>query len=701
MSKTRVSHRLRAASMAVALLASCTGALGSTAAHADVPPSSTIVYTASQADDAVYGVDAATGAVTQKIPVGYADGIGAGLDEITPAPGGRVLYALSSGYGYVRYTGSLVSINAADLQITGHATLPDGATSFVLSPNGATAYVVVGTRIEVVDLSTMTVTASISGGAAGPESLLPTEAISPDGSTLYVSDFDGSDLTVIDTATNAVTATVPAQPDEADVALSPDGSTAYVLGQNTTVSPATPVVTAIATATDTVTATIPVNNNVLRLTVSPKGNAVYTWGPGATIGVISTKSDTLTESIALPGTISWLALSPDGSKAVATIDEGEISADVIDLATHQITKSISLPSYRAQQAVFSPDGARVYVLSEGIVYIVAPATGAVDGTTTEGTGPTQDVEPGQQMLAVGNQGKDIYVGNLGDTVSAIDVASKTLAGEARSAMHTPSAIAISADGQHAYVAGLDGSDVRLFDLATGKPVGTPITVGAEPDGIALTPDGTRALVSNSMSNTISVIDTATGAVTATIPVNADPQQIVMDGPDTAYVTCGGSTEELNLTNDSVAATVATYYAGGGLALSPDGSTLYVPVLKRVDVINTATNTLTSTISLPGNQNYGAAISPDGTRLYVTGGPINIGVLYVVDLASDKVVAHAPARSLAEAIAISPDGSQVYLASLLAPRLSVLSTSTNAITGTYKVGTGNARTPLSGIAVGEG
>ena len=97
MSTTRVSYRLRAASVAVALLASCTG-LGSTAAHADVPPS-TIVYTANPADDAGYGVNAATCAVTRKIPVGHADGIGAGRDEITPAPGGRVLYALSSGYG--------------------------------------------------------------------------------------------------------------------------------------------------------------------------------------------------------------------------------------------------------------------------------------------------------------------------------------------------------------------------------------------------------------------------------------------------------------------------------------------------------------------------------------------------------------------------------------------------------------------------
>jgi len=340
------------------------------------------------------------------------------------------------------------------------------------------------------------------------------------------------------------------------------------------------------------------------------------------------------------------------------------------------------------------------VLSEGIVYVVAPGTGAVVGTVQEGVGPMQNAEPGQQMLTVGNQGKEVYVGNQGDTVSAVDVASETLAGSARSAMHTPSAIAVTADGRHAYVAGIDGSEVRLFDLATGKPAGAPIAVGAEPDAIALTPDGKQALVSNSLSNTVSVIDTATGTVTATIPVNPDPQQIVMDGSDTAYVSCG-TPMKLDLTNDTAAAMVATPYAGGGLALSPDGSTLYVPVLKGIDVVDTVSNTLVSKITIPGDQDYGVAISPDGSRLYVTGGPINIGVVYVVDLATAEVVAHAPARSLGQAIAISPDGSQVYLASLLAPDVSILSTSTDTITGTYKVGTGEARTPIGGIAVGEG
>lgn len=702
MSTTRALPQLRAVTIVLVLIAGI--GMSTIGARADDQPTAgtTTVYTANQADDAVYGVDAATGAVAKKIPIGYANGIGPGLSELTAAPGGHVLYALSSGYGHLQYKGSLVAVNATDLRITGFALLPDGATSFVLSPNGATAYVVAGTEIEVVDLSTMKVTASIPAVAAGPSSVTPSEAISPDGSKLYVTDVDGSDLTEIGTATDAVTATVPAQAYESDVTLSPDGATAYVLGTNTATNPATQVVTAIATATGTVTATIPVSSGVLRLAASPNGREVYAWGPGAPIDVISTKSDTVTAIVALSETISWLTISSDSSKALATFDSGATSAEVVNLNTNAITSSLSLPGYRAQEALFSPGGGHDYVLAQGVVYLVDPTSGALEGSVVEGLGPQQSAEIGQPMLAIANQGKDVYAGNLGDTVSAVDVASKTLAGTARSAMHTPSAIAITADGQHAYVAGFDGSDVRLFDLATGTGVGAPIAVGAFPDAIALTPDGTRALVSNSMSSTVSVIDTATRAVTATIPVGEDPQQIVADGAGTAYVVTGAGLQELDLANDTAAGTVNTAgVVGGGLAISPDGSTIYVPVLKGVDIVNTATNTLTSTIKTPGDQNYGVAVSPDGSRLYITGGPLNIGVVYVIDLSTAAVVAHAPARGLAQALAVSPDGSQVYLASKFYPDLSVLGTSTDTITSTYKIGTGHARTMLGGIAVGEG
>jgi len=77
----------------------------------------------------------------------------------------------------------------------------------------------------------------------------------PDGSKVYVT--NGAPLntvSVIDTATNTVSATIPVGADPSGVAVTPDGSKVYVgnFGSNT--------VSVIDTATNTVSATIPVGS---------------------------------------------------------------------------------------------------------------------------------------------------------------------------------------------------------------------------------------------------------------------------------------------------------------------------------------------------------------------------------------------------------------------------------------------------------
>jgi YVTN family beta-propeller protein len=81
--------------------------------------------------------------------------------------------------------------------------------------------------------------------------------VTPDGSKVYVANsgsFNPSTVSVIDTATNTVSATVPVGNGPVGVAVKPDGSKVYVAneGANT--------VSVLDTATNTVIATIPVGN---------------------------------------------------------------------------------------------------------------------------------------------------------------------------------------------------------------------------------------------------------------------------------------------------------------------------------------------------------------------------------------------------------------------------------------------------------
>ena len=85
-------------------------------------------------------------------------------------------------------------------------------------------------------------------------------------------------------------------------------------------------------------------------------------------------------------------------------------------------------------------------------------------------------------------------------------------------------------------------------------------------------------MTNCESNTVSVIDTATNTVTATVPVGKCPM---------------------------------------GVAVSPDGTKVYVANegSNNVSVIDTATNTVTATVTV-GKSPYGIAVTPDGTKVYV-------------------------------------------------------------------------------------
>src|SRR5436190_20455920 len=82
----------------------------------------------------------------------------------------------------------------------------------------------------------------------------------------------------------------------------------------------------------------------------------------------------------------------------------------------------------------------------------------------------------------------------------------------------PRSIALTPDGQYAYVANARGSGVtviRINDPAWGTfnaTVITNITTGAEPWNVVTSPDGLRVFVANSSQDTITVINTTTLAI---------------------------------------------------------------------------------------------------------------------------------------------------------------------------------------------
>jgi len=106
------------------------------------------------------------------------------------------------------------------------------------------------------------------------------------------------------------------------------------------------------------------------------------------------------------------------------------------------------------------------------------------------------------------------------------------------------------------------------------------------------------------------------------------------------------------------------------------------------VIDTATNTVVATVPLevpPG----GIAVAPDGKHVYVT--LTFLSIVSVIDTATNTVVATVPAGSLPQpppqGIAVTADGTRAYVANLNTSSVSVIDTATNTMVATVPVGAG--------------
>jgi YVTN family beta-propeller protein len=129
--------------------------------------------------------------------------------------------------------------------------------SIAVTPDGTQAYVPYSTptavSVGVINTVAGTVTQSIS---IGPTLYLPAftqGAITPNGKYVYVASQSANNVTVIDTASNAVVKTVTVGTTPSGVAVTPDGAHVYVSNQ------ASNNLSVIETSSNTVTATVPVS----------------------------------------------------------------------------------------------------------------------------------------------------------------------------------------------------------------------------------------------------------------------------------------------------------------------------------------------------------------------------------------------------------------------------------------------------------
>jgi YVTN family beta-propeller protein len=152
-----------------------------------------------------------------------------------------------------------------------------------------------------------------------------------------VNSVDGT-LSVVDTATNTVSATIPGLTNPFLIAITPNGAFAYV----TNILSGT--VAVVDTATNTVTATIPVGVSPRAIDITPNGAFAYVANfESGTVSVIDTATNTVIATVSVPSA-SGVAVRPDGAFTYVTSFQSSTVA-VIDTTTNTVTGSITVGAF--------------------------------------------------------------------------------------------------------------------------------------------------------------------------------------------------------------------------------------------------------------------------------------------------------------------------------------------------------------------
>jgi len=310
---------------------------------------------------------------------------------------------------------------------------------------------------------------------------------------IYVTNEVSGDMTIIDSATYNVIATVPLGKRPRGIHASPDRKTIYVALSGSPIA---------GPGVDE--STLPPPDK------SADGIGVFDVAQGKIVRMIKAGSDPENFDV-----------SPDGTQLFIS-NEDDSAASVVDIAAGNVVKSAKVGG-QPEGVKVTPDGKLVWVTSEetGTISVLDPTAGKIIKTLKVGHWP--------RSVAFLPDGSKAYVNAENDgTVVLTDAVQQKMiqtiplgkAGEVK-----PMAVLLSPDALKLYVSTGRGHKVFTIDTATNQVAGS-VEVGPRPWGIALSPDGKTLYSANGPSNDISVVDLATNTVTKKVKAGGSPWGVI-------------------------------------------------------------------------------------------------------------------------------------------------------------------------------
>jgi YVTN family beta-propeller protein len=257
--------------------------------------------------------------------------VGHGPSGIAITPNGQMAYVANISSNTV--TPIIIATDKAETAIP----VSGAPYGIAISPDGSTAYVtstVDGGSLVPITLSTNTVGTPIPVNGGDPNTI----AITPNGQTIYDTNYDSDTVTPVSGGTAGPTITVGDNP--WGIAIAPNGSTAYAAVQSTN------EVVPIDTSNNTAETPIALANTPFGVAVSPDGSTVYVTSSDGTVTPIDTANNTAGTPITVGTDPEGIAITPDQApQAYLSVTPAPVGSPTPFDASASIPSSSPIASY--------------------------------------------------------------------------------------------------------------------------------------------------------------------------------------------------------------------------------------------------------------------------------------------------------------------------------------------------------------------
>jgi serine/threonine-protein kinase len=261
-------------------------------------------------------------------------------------------------------------------------------------------------------------------------------------------------------------------------------------------------------------------------------------------------------------------------------------------------------------------------------------------------------------------------------------------------------VCLQADGKRLFVTVETDQTLRIIDTATQQTVGT-VKVSGRPNQCATTPDGKYVAVPIRDGDRVDVVDVAQQKVTKNLPIK-EPHNALNAGSNRyIYVSSMGS-HEIDLI-DLEKMDFAEHIPAGGrprpYTVSADGKTMYVAVadLHGFVIVDIPGQKVLERVEIPAEHatmrklqyetqdtlTHGLALTPDGSELWVSS--LKDDAMYIYDVKTKKVTGRVSTGEGPNWIVFTPDGKYVCVSNAETNDVSIIDVLTRREVTRVKVG----------------